>query len=128
MSNELTILALYGLLVIVILLVHVLLALPQVGLSYLASPRDNEVKLTGTAGRALRSLENAIAAMVLFAPAVLILQAQGTFSSTTLLMAQIFLVARVLHWLLYLAGLPWVRTAAWLAGFLATAYLYILAI
>lgn len=128
MSNELTILALYGLLVVVILLVHVLLALPQVGLSYLASPRDDDVKLTGTAGRALRSLNNAITAMALFAPAILILQAQGTFSATSLLMAQIFLVARVAHWLLYLAGIAWLRTASWLLGFLATAYLYILAL
>jgi len=128
MSSELSILAIYGLLVVVILLVQVLLALPQVGLAYLASPRDKDAHLTGTAARALRSLNNSVTAMALFAPAILILQAQSTMTSTTLLMAQIFLIARLAYWLLYLAGVPWLRTAAWLCGFLATAYLYILAL
>ncbi len=128
MYSELSILALYGLLLIVILIVQVTLALPQVGLAYLASPRDTEVKLTGTAGRSLRCLNNSVTAMALFAPAILILQAQSTMTATTLLMAQIFLVARLAYWILYLVGIPWLRTAAWACGFLATAYLYILAL
>jgi len=128
MSSELSILALYGLLMVVIVLVHVLLALPQLGLPYLASPRDEGRRLTGVAGRGLRSVNNAAIAMALFAPAILILQARGGFTATTLLAAQIFLIARVAHWLIYLAGIPWLRTLVWLVGFLATAWLYLLAL
>lgn len=128
MSSELSILALYGLLVIVILLVQVTMALPQLGLGYLASPRDEGRQLTGTAARCLRSLENSVTAMALFAPAILILHAQGGFTGTTLMLAQIFLVARVIYWLVYLAGIPWLRTLIWIAAFLCTALLYLMAL
>ena len=128
MSSELSILALYGLLVVIIILVQVLLAIPQVGLSYLASPRDEKRELTGTAGRSLRCLENSVIAMALFAPAVLILHVQAGFTATTLLMAQIFLIARAVYVVLYLTGISWVRTGVWIVGFLATAYLYLLAL
>ena len=37
----------------------------------------------------------------------------GKTNSTTLLGAQIFLYARIAYALVYLAGLPWVRTATW---------------
>jgi uncharacterized MAPEG superfamily protein len=128
MSSELSILALYGLLVIITIVIQVLLAIPQVGLPYLATPRDEGRELTGTAGRALRCLDNSVVAMALFAPAILILDAKTGFNSTTLLMAQIFLLARVAYLVVYLAGIPWVRTGIWAVGLLATAYLYLLAL
>ena len=128
MSSELTILALYGLLVIVILLVQVLLAMGQFGLPYLATPRDEGRELTGTAARCKRSLDNSIVAMALFAPAILILQAQGGFTANTLLAAQAFLVARIAYPVIYMAGTPWLRTGVWMIGFLATAYLYLMAL
>ncbi len=128
MSSELSILALYGLLVIITIVIQVLLAIPQVGLPYLATPRDEGRELTGTAGRALRCLDNSVVAMALFAPAILILDAKTGFTSTTLLMAQIFLLARVAYLVVYLAGIPWVRTGIWAVGLLATAYLYLLAL
>ncbi|QMU58283.1 MAG: MAPEG family protein [Boseongicola sp.] len=128
MSSELSILALYGLLTVVIIVVQVTLAIPKMGLPYLATPRDEPRELDGVAGRALRCLNNSVIAMALFAPAILILQAKGAFSDTTLLMAQIFLIARVLYVGIYLAGIPWLRTGVWGVGAIATAYLYILAI
>ena len=126
MSSELSILALFGLLIVVTILLQVLLALPQVGLPYLASSRDENRELTGHAGRSLRCVQNSVVAMALFAPAVLILQAQGGFTATTLMMAQIFLIARIAYVVVYLAGIPWLRTGVWMVGFLATAYLLIL--
>jgi uncharacterized MAPEG superfamily protein len=128
MSSELSILALYGLLVIVVIVIQVLLAIPQVGLPYLATPRDEKRELEGTAGRSLRCLNNSVVAMALFAPAILILAVQGAFSSSTLLAAQIFLVARALYVVLYLTGIPWLRTGIWTVGLLATLYLYFLAL
>lgn len=128
MSSELSILALSGLWAIVVILIHVLTALGQVGLPMLVSPRDDMPKLEGLAGRFERAAKNAVTATALFAPAVLILQALGGLTSGTLLAAQLFLIARVLHTILYALGIPWLRTLAWLVGFLATAWLYLLAI
>jgi len=128
MNSELSILVLYGLLVIITIGIQVLLALPQVGLPYLASSRDEGRVLTGAAGRAERALGNSVVAMALFAPAVLIVQALQINSASTLLAAQVFLIARLIYLPVYLAGIPWLRTAVWAVGLLATAWLYILAL
>ena len=128
MGSELSILALFGLLIVVTILLQVLLALPKVGLPYLATPRDEDRDLGVVCGRALRALNNSVTAMALFAPAILILALTDGFSGTTLLMAQVFLIARVAYLVVYLAGIPWLRTIVWLAGFIATAYLYVLAL
>ena len=128
MGSELSILALFGLLIVVTILLQVLLALPKVGLPYLATPRDEDRDLGVVCGRALRALNNSVTAMALFAPAILILALTDGFSATTLLMAQVFLIARVAYLVVYLAGIPWLRTIVWLAGFIATAYLYVLAL
>ncbi len=128
MSSELSILALYGLLIAVTIVIQVVLALPQLGLSYLATPRDEGRKVHGTAARALRCLDNSVVAMALFAPAVLILQARGISTGGTLLAAQVFLIARAAYLVIYLAGIPWLRTGVWAAGLLATLYLYFLAL
>ncbi|APX90205.1 hypothetical protein BV394_11100 [Brevirhabdus pacifica] len=128
MTSELSILMLYGLLVIATILIQVLLALPQVGLPYLASPRDEQRELPGTAGRAERALGNSVVAMALFAPAILVLHINGATGPASLLAAQVFLIARLIYLPVYLAGIPWLRTAVWMVGLLATAWLYLLAI
>ena len=125
MSTELQILGLYGLVVIITILAQVLTAQAQVGLGMLVKPRDDMPKLLGIAGRMERAQLNSIVAMALFAPAILILAQKGLATSTTLLAAQVFLIARILYVVVYAMGLPWARTLLWLAGFLATAYLYL---
>jgi uncharacterized MAPEG superfamily protein len=128
MSSEHSILALYGLFVIVVIVVQVLAAMGQVGLGTLANPRDDMPKLTGVAGRLERAHMNSVVAMALFAPAILLLSATGGFTAYTLLAAQVFLIARVLYVIVYAMGTPWLRTLIWACGFLATAYLYLLAL
>ena len=130
MSSELSILALYGLLIIVTVLLNVLTAMGQVGLMTLGGARDTMPSLTGVAGRVARTLDNSIVAMALFAPAVLILSAQSGFSPNTLLAAQVFLIARVLFVPIYAFGIPipFLRTIVWMVGFLATAFLYLVAL
>jgi uncharacterized MAPEG superfamily protein len=128
MSSELNILALYGLLVLVLIVVQVLFAMSQVGLPMLARPRDDMPRLTGVAGRMERCVANSVTAMALFAPAVLILAAREGFGGGTLLATQVFLIARLAYALLYPAGIPWARTAVWGLGFFATLYLYVAAL
>ena len=128
MTSELSILALFGLLIVVTLCIQALLAANEFGLPYLASSRDENRKQTGMGGRSVRCLDNSIVAMALFAPAILSLAVQDTFTGVTLLAAQAFLGARVIYLLAYLAGVPVLRTIFWSIGFLATAYLYFAAI
>jgi len=101
MSSELSILALFGLLVIVTVFLQVLLAVPQVGIPYLSSPRDDAKPLTGPAGRAVRAVENSAITLAMFAPAILLLAVQDKFTAATLLAAQIFLLARIAFVVLY---------------------------
>jgi uncharacterized MAPEG superfamily protein len=124
MSSELSILALYGLWIVVVILIQVLAAIGQVEL---AKSRDNMPELEGIAARLDRAQINSIVAMALFAPAILLLNIKGISTSGTLLAAQVFLIARIAHSVVYTAGTPWVRTLVWIVGFLATAYLYLLA-
>jgi len=128
MSSEISILALYGLIVMITILAQVLAASGQVGLSMLAKAREDMPPLIGVAGRLDRAQINSIFALALFAPAVLALHAQGGSNPSTLLAAQIFLFARVLYTLFYAVGTPWLRTGAWIVAFLSTGYLYVMAL
>lgn len=130
MSSELTILAFYGLLVAVTVVLNVLTAMKQVGLMKLGGPRDDMPALTGVAGRVARALDNSVTAMALFAPAILILAARDGFDGTTLLAAQAFLLARIAFVPIYALAppVPFLRTVVWSIGFLATIILYLAAL
>ena len=126
--TETTILAAYGLLVLLTLLLQVLGSMQQLSMGYLMSSRDDNRGTTGMTARIDRALNNSIIAMTLFAPAILLLVIQEKTSATTLLAAQVFMIARIIYLPVYALGVPTVRTAAWLAGFAATAVLYLLAL
>jgi len=126
--TETTILAAYGLLVLLTILLQVLGSLTQLSMGYLISSRDDPREVTGMTARINRALANSITAMVLFAPAILLLVLQEKTTTTTLLAAQVFMIARIIYLPVYALGVPAVRTAAWLAGFVATAVLYFLAL
>lgn len=128
MSNELTILAYAGLWTMLTILFQVLAAMGQVGLVPLAGDREGLPPLIGLAGRLNRAQSNSVFALAMFAPAILLVQAQGASSASTLMAAQIFLIARIVYVALYATGAPWIRTLVWMCGFLATGYLYLMAI
>ncbi|HQU70283.1 MAG TPA: MAPEG family protein [Albidovulum sp.] len=128
MSSELNLLALYGLYIALVLLLQVTGAQSQLGMGYLLSSRDEHRSLTGITARLDRALTNSITAMVLFAPAILILQAKGAFSAGTLTAAQVFLAVRILYVPAYGFGLTGLRTLLWIAGFAATVVLYLIAL
>jgi len=85
----------------------------QVGLPMLASNREAMPPLTGWAGRAQRAHRNMLESLVLFAALVLACVIAGKANSTTLLGAQVFFWARVAYALVYLIGVPWLRTGVW---------------
>jgi uncharacterized MAPEG superfamily protein len=113
MTPELTYLVWSAVLTFVLVLIAASGAQLQVGLEKLAGNREGLPDLTGWAGRAQRAHLNMLENLILFTILVLVAQAAGVHNSATLLGAQLFFWGRVAHAVLYLAGIPWARTAAW---------------
>ena len=126
LNSELNILAIYGLLVCLTLVAQASGAMTQLDMGYLLSSRDSHRTLTGMVARLERALNNSVVGMALFAPAILILQAKSGFNATTLIAAQVFLLARVLYLPAYVFNLVGFRTLVWLVGFAMTTLLYAL--
>ena len=88
----------------------------QVGLAALAGNREGLPDLTGWAGRAQRAHRNMLENLPLFIALVLIAAVTNKANATTALGAQLFFWGRLAHWLIYVAGIPWLRTLAWLVS------------
>ncbi|RMD90836.1 MAG: MAPEG family protein [Alphaproteobacteria bacterium] len=125
LTSELSILAVYALVVALAWGVQSLAAMAGGGLGWMVSARDETRDCGRLHGRARRAADNSLAALAYFAPAVLALQLMDRGGGETLLAAQMFLAARVLYLPLYLAGVPWLRSLVWLVGFLACIFLYL---
>lgn len=126
--TETTLLAAYGLLVLLTILLQVLGSLQNLSIGYLLSSRDDPRDAGRMTARIKRALDNSVVAMALFAPAVLLVVHLERTSPTTLLAAQVFLLGRIIYLIAYTLGVPAIRTLAWLAGFAATATLYFVAL
>jgi uncharacterized MAPEG superfamily protein len=85
----------------------------EVGLPTLAGNREGLAEIKGWAGRARRAHLNMIENLVLFASLVLIVAVANKANATTALGAMIFFWARVAYAVIYLIGIPWLRTLAW---------------
>ena len=66
---------------------------------------------------------NSVENLVVFAVAVLICNAVGISNDTTVMAAQVYFWARVVHVGSYTLGIPWVRTLAFTAGWVCTVLL-----
>jgi uncharacterized MAPEG superfamily protein len=113
MTPELTYLIWSAALTFVLVLIAVAGATAEVGLPKLAGNRDGLRDMTGWAGRAARAHRNMLESLVLFAVLVLVAHTAGVRNEMTLLGAQLFFWGRVAHAIIYIAGIPWLRTAAW---------------
>ncbi len=69
------------------------------------------------AQRAIRAHTNAIENLVVFAVLAVAIQLAGKSTATTALAAEVFFFARVAHYVIYALGLPWLRTIAFIVGF-----------
>ena len=95
--------------------VHVLCqaitARSEFGDAYLFSPRDANVQAKGpVCGRATRALRNYVENLVPFVAldlALIVTQHTGGLGAT------LWIIGRVIYLPIYLAGIPYLRTAAW---------------
>jgi uncharacterized MAPEG superfamily protein len=113
MNVELKLLLWSGALTLGLAVVSVVGALLQVGLPKLAGNREDMPEIEGWGGRAERAHHNMLESLALFAILVLTAKVVGVSNATTILGAQIFFWARVAHAVIYIIGIPWIRTAAW---------------
>ena len=125
MKPELTLLVWAVLLTLVQAVIAVHGAMMQVGLSTLAGNREGLPEIKGWGGRAARAHRNMLENLVLFAILVIAALLAGKSNDTTLLGAQIFFWARVAYALVYLIGLPWVRTGVWAVSIVGLAMIFL---
>ena len=78
--------------------------------------RDTPPTRSVWASRADRAAKNMKENLPMFAVLVLIAHVSGEADATSALGAQIFVGARIAHAIIYLAGIPNVRTLAWLVS------------
>ena len=110
---ELTLLIWAAALTILQMLVSALGSTSQIGLTTLAGNRDNLAETTGWASRAQRAHRNMLESITVFAILVLSANVMSISNDMTVLGAQLFFWGRVAFSIIYLAGIPWIRTAAW---------------
>jgi uncharacterized MAPEG superfamily protein len=103
-------------LTLVQMLVSVIGATLKVGLPPLVGNREGLAPPEGWAGRARRAHFNMLESLVLFAILVLVAGATGHSNSATALGAQIFFWSRLAYAVIYVVGIPWLRTVAWAAA------------
>ena len=113
MSIDLKLLIWSVALALVQMVIAVIGAQMQVGLPPLVGNRENLPAMSGWAGRAQRAHRNVLESIVMFAILVLVANVAGKANAMTALGSELFFWSRLAYAVIYLAGIPWMRTAAW---------------
>jgi uncharacterized MAPEG superfamily protein len=91
------------------------------GLSAALGNREGALpQLPAWAGRAKRAHANAVENLVVFAPIVLTAAWAGVTTPATAAAANVYLSSRLVHYFVYCAGIPLVRTLSFVLGWGAT--------
>lgn len=72
------------------------------------------------AERAMAAHKNAVENLVVFAPAVLVAHVIGVSTSVTATAAMLYFLARLVHYVVYTAGIPVARTLSFAVGAFST--------
>ncbi len=113
MTVDLTMLAYSAALCVVLAFPYTIGMTMRVGLPAMAGNRDDVPAPEGWMGRAKRAHLNLVENLAPFAALVLIAHVAGKADASTALGAQLFFWARLAHAVVYVAGIAWVRTAAY---------------
>jgi uncharacterized MAPEG superfamily protein len=125
LSTDLMLLVWSVALCVVQMLIAVCATLPQVGLPTLAGNRDNMSAASGVAGRALRAHYNMLENLGLFAALVLVAHVTGRANEMTALGAQLFFWGRLAYAVVYLVGIPWIRTGVWVVSMIGLVLIFL---
>lgn len=91
-------------------------------------PRQQYVQLEGAGARAFAAQQNAWEALAIFTGAVLVSHLAGATGSMAATAAVVFIIARILHAVFYIANVDILRSLAFLVGLGCSIWLYVMAI
>lgn len=92
----------------------------EIGLgNAMGNPVHKSTAKAAWAVRMKNAHSNAVENLVIFAPLVLIAETAGISNSATVSACQLYFFARLAHYLVYSFGVPFLRTIAFAAGFVA---------
>jgi uncharacterized MAPEG superfamily protein len=116
MSFELTMLLWSAILTLVQMVVAAFGAMLRVGLPTLVGNREGMPPLTGWAGRAERAHRNMLESLIVFAVLVLVTEITNRNNWLTGLGSELFVGGRLAYAIVYIVGVPWLRTAVWIVS------------
>jgi uncharacterized MAPEG superfamily protein len=116
MTPELTMLSWVLALNAVIWIPYILNQIMVQGLVDAVGYPENPKPLSPWAERAKKAHYNAVENLVVFAAAVLALNAAGIGNDATALACTVYFWARLVHYIVYTAGIPWLRTLSYAVG------------
>ena len=125
LSPELTFLLWSVAITFIQLIVSLLGATVQHGLPTLAGNRENIGPTSGWAGRAQRAHRNMLENLFLFAILVIVAHIADISNELTVLGAQLFFWGRLAYSLIYVVGIAWLRTAAFLISILGLILIFL---
>jgi len=125
MTPELTLLVWAVALTVAQLLVFLAGAPAQANLIQLAGNRDPIPEFSGWVGRAQRAHRNMLESLPLFIALILVAHIASPGNATVLLGAQLFFWARLVYAVIYVAGIPWLRTVTWLVSIIGLVLIFL---
>lgn len=115
MTVDLTMLAYSAILCVLLAFPYTLGMIAFDGLSMAAGNREGLGEMPGWRGRARRAHLNMVENLIPFAALVLVVHLAQKASPMTAHGAELFFYARVAHAVVYILGIPYLRTLAWFA-------------
>ena len=91
------------------------------------NPREQNAKLTGAGARAVAAQSNAWEAFAFFTAAVMVSHLLGADTEKAAMVSMIFVSARILHGIFYLADKDVLRSLCFLVGFGCSLWLFLMA-
>ena len=116
MPTEIFVLAATGGLALALTLIQGTRNVLLLGLPAAAGNQHDVAPWDGWNDRLNRALRNLIEALAIYAPIAIAVYVADAGNDTSALGAKIFLGARLIHAVVFTAGIPWVRTTAWFFG------------
>ena len=119
MTTDLAMLAWTSLFTVLLWIPYIIAHIRNVGSTAALNYTAEDTPLPGWAARAKKAHYNAIENLAPFAAVVLVAHVSGAANEATAAAAVVYFLARVAHYLFYVAGAPYVRTLSFAVGWLA---------
>ena len=88
----------------------------------MANPSEDDKPQSDWAKRAMKAHSNAVENLVVFAPLIIVSNVTGMSSPQIAMAAAVYFFARLAHYVIFVFGIPVLRTLSFAVGWLATIY------